>query len=263
MLDSDTFVFTMAEKSKKSGVPRELERAGNLCLAFANTGVPRRDDRRKDSQAPPAMPLEHYEELVAWSRRMDILAATDGDRLCRIAVECPRDAEAVRALAAELRVAIGRIFTDLVLGKEPRSPDLATVNGLLRLRSAVPGGDGFRLDWLGDEDALDRPLWAIAQSSVELLASEDHRKVRQCATRGCYRLFVYANRRRLWCDDALCGSRSRGKRYEEHRRRLRKELKASSPKALRERQERRDEEMRRRREEKEKLLAEPGRGRDK
>ena len=45
----------MAKRGKKSGVPRELERSGALCLAFANTGVPRRDDRRRDSKAPPSM----------------------------------------------------------------------------------------------------------------------------------------------------------------------------------------------------------------
>ena len=37
----------MAKRRKKGGVPRELERSGALCLAFANSGVPRRDDRER------------------------------------------------------------------------------------------------------------------------------------------------------------------------------------------------------------------------
>ncbi len=202
----------MAKKSKVDGVRRALERAGALCLAFANTGVPRRDDRRKGSKAPPSMPLERYAELVTWSQRTGILAAIDAERLRAFAAKRPEDAAAVRARALELRAAIVRIFTALALDKEPRSGDFAIMNRLLRLRRAVPAGDGFRWGWMGDEDALDRPLWAVAQSAADLLVSDERAFVRQCGGSGCRQLFISRNRQRFWCDMNTCGNRAKGRR---------------------------------------------------
>ncbi len=205
--------------AKKRGIPRELDRAGALCLAFANTGFPRRDDRRRESKTPPPMLLARYEELVRWAQRMGAVAGT-GERLLRLAAERSQDAAASCARAVELRAALMRIFTAVALTKEPRAKDLAVVNGLMCRRSAVPSGEGFGWDWGGDEDALDRPLWAVAQSAAEMLVSGRYQKVRRCATRGCDRLFVYANSRRLWCDDTLCGSRQRGRRRQDRDRQI-------------------------------------------
>ena len=198
---------------KKSGVPRELERSGALCLAFANTGVPRRDDRRRNSKAPPSMPLKSYAELVAWTRRMGVVDGVVGERLHRLADERPEDAAAVRGHAVELRAAAVRIFTALALGEEPRPEDVAVVNGCLRVRWAVPAGDGFDWEWAGDDDALDRPLWPIAQSAAELLTSDDAANVDQCAAKGCFQLFVRRSKRRRWCDMSTCGNRQKGRRH--------------------------------------------------
>ncbi len=206
----------MAKKSRKSRGCRELERAGALCLAFANTGVPRRDDRRKDSKAPPEVPLEHYGELVTWGQLMGILGDAAGERLRRAAAEQPEEAAAVCAGGVELRGAVVRIFTRLALGEEPRAEDLAIVNRHLRLRWAIPVEDGFRLDWIGDEDELDRPLWAIAQSAVEILTSEELESVDQCAAKGCLQLFVSRSKRRQWCDMNTCGNRVKGRRYQRY-----------------------------------------------
>lgn len=206
----------MAKKSKKKGVPRELERAGVLCLAFANTGVSRRDDRRKDKKAPPKMALESYAELLTWCQRMNALSTADGERLRRAAVERPDAAEAVRADAVELRAAFVRIFTTMVLDKEPRPEDLATVNGHLQLRRAARSGDGFDWHWAGDEGALDRPLWILAQSAADLLISDHLGDVDQCAAKGCFQLFVSHSKRRLWCDMNTCGNRVKGRRYQKY-----------------------------------------------
>ena len=205
----------MAKKSKKKG-PRALERAGALCLAFANTGVPRRDDRRKDSKAPASMPLKRYDELITWSQRMGVLNANLAERLRRVAAERPEEAAAVLAHAVRLRAAITRIFTSLVLSEEPESRDLAAVNGHLQLRRAVPAGDGFDWGWPGDDDALDRPLWALAQSAAELLISDDRKQVGQCGARGCFQLFVRRSPRRIWCDMSTCGNRMKGRRYQKY-----------------------------------------------
>ncbi len=210
----------MAKKSKKAAVPRELKRAGALCLAFANTGVQRRDDRRRNATAPPSMPLASYAEPVRWVVRMGALDGAVGERLLRVATERPADAAVAVAQASRLRSAVERIFTGRVLKEPPRPQELATVIELLQLRLPVAADGGFRWDWAGDDDALDLPLWPIAQSAAELLVSGDLDQVRQCITRGCYQLFIAGNRRRYWCDANTCGSRVRGKRYRDWMRRL-------------------------------------------
>ena len=60
-------------------VPRELKRAGVLCLAFANTAAITRDDRRRGSRVVPAAPS--YAGLVAWAQRMGALEPQSGERL--------------------------------------------------------------------------------------------------------------------------------------------------------------------------------------
>ena len=203
----------MAKKRKPARVPRELERAGAPCLAFANTGVPRRDDRRRDGAAPPSMPLRAYDELLTWAVRMGAVDAATGGVLRRAAAERPEDAAATVVRAVGLRSAVERIFTGRVLGREPRPEDVALVSELLHLRLPVATGEGFRWAWAGGDGDLDRPLWPIAQSAAELLVSGELDRVRQCGTRGCYQLFLRGQQRRLWCDANTCGSRAKGKRY--------------------------------------------------
>ncbi len=202
----------MAKKSKKADVSRALESAGALCLAFANSGVPRRDDRRKGSQAPPSLPLERYAELVAWSLRMGAMTAAEGKRLRRLAAERPQDAAAVCARAVPLRAAVIRVFTALACGREPRSDDLAVINGALHLRRAVPEGGGFGWQWAGDDVTFELPLWAVAQSAADLLVSGERAFVRQCGATGCRQLFISRSRRRFWCDMNTCGNRAKGRR---------------------------------------------------
>lgn len=117
----------------------------------------------------------------------------------------------------ELRAALLRIFTALAVGRQPRPQDLETLNAVLAeslpARRVVPGTDGFRWDWGGDGDALDRVLWPVAQSAGDLLTSTDHRRLRQCAASGCGRLFIGRNRRRLWCDMNVCGNRAKRRRH--------------------------------------------------
>ncbi len=204
------------KKTKKSDVPRALERAGALCLAFANTGVSRRDDRRRKSKAPPSMPLETYGELLTWAQRMGALAGDAAERLRSAAAHRPEEAEAVRARAVRLRSAIVRVFTGWVLGEEPRTEDMAAINRELVARRAVPAGDGFAWDWSGNDGALDRPLWPLAQSAAELLISDDLANVDQCAAKGCFQLFVRRNPRRRWCDMSACGNRLKSARYQRY-----------------------------------------------
>ena len=149
---------------------------------------------------------------------MGALDLTSGEALLRTAGARPEDAARALARGVELRVALMRLLTRLAFGKEVAAEDLATVNAALETRYLAPSEDGFGRDWRADPEALEHPLWPIAESSVELLCSDRWKKIRQCDSRGCRQLFVYADRRRLWCDPATCGNRSKGRRYHYRRR---------------------------------------------
>ncbi len=210
---------TVKYKKIEGTLPRELNCAGSLGLAFANTAAPTRDDRRRDCRILP--PTLSYAGLVTWSQRMGVLTSAGGEELPRAAATRPQQAEAVAARAVELRHALLRLFTTLALGQEPAASDLAILNREIAVRQVTVEADGFGWSREDEAEALDRMLWPIAQSAADLLISGRYRRVRQCGTKGCFRLFLYANSRRIWCDASTCGNRAKGRRYQEMWRRAR------------------------------------------
>lgn len=216
-------------KRPETDVPRELKTSGDLCLAFANTGAPRLDDRnptavRSAETAPPV--LRHYGDLIEWSRRMGVLDNADAERIREVAAVRIDDAKNVFAKALTLRKSLVRIFTAVAQDAPTAAKDLERINGLLAdaltCRRLVARGKRFGWAWRGDESALEQPLWRIAWSAAELLSSDGLRWVRQCAGSGCPRLFLdRKSRLRKWCDMNTCGNRSKGRRYRDKRRRWR------------------------------------------
>ena len=198
----------------ESDVPRELERAGALCLAFANTEVPRPDRRFDDPGEGPAHRFDDYAELLGWAQRMGILTAAEGELLGREAAARPQEASAAAARARELRAALMRFFTALALGREPRAKDLDILNAALGVQRVVAGA--HPLDFCrqpgGEPLDLDRVRAAVAHSAAELLSSGELKRLRQCGAEGCRRLFVHRSSRRLWCDMNTCGSRLKARR---------------------------------------------------
>ncbi len=194
--------------------PRELERAGALCLAFANTEVPRPDRRFGEADDGPAYRFDTYAELVAWGQRMGILTAAEGELLDREAVARPQEASAALARVHMLRTALMRYFTALAFGREPRKQDLDALNASLGVQRVVPLSQPLELrrEPGGDPLALDRVLAAAAFSAADLLCSSALKRLRQCGADGCRRLFVHRNSRRLWCDMNTCGSRLKARR---------------------------------------------------
>ncbi len=200
-------------KSAKTTTARELETAGSLCLAFANTAAPTRDDRRRDRRVLP--PAPSYDWLLTWAQRTGALTAVDGKRLLQGAAARPREAAAVFDRAIELRETLLNLFTRVALKQVPEEADLAILNRELEVRQVTVETAGFGWHWRDAPEAPDRMLWPIAQSAADLLTSGEYRRVRQCGTKGCFRLFVYRNRRRVWCDANTCGNREKGRRYQE------------------------------------------------
>ena len=198
----------------RARLPRRL--GGRLCLDFVNTVDPRHGDHAREY-------LRGYDDLVAWARVTGTLDDREAGRLLQRATSLPAEAAAVLDRAVALREALYRVFA------HPPPPDpggLEVVNrevgralGQTCLRPAT-GAARYRLGWAEAGPTLDRPLWPVARSAAELLASPDADRVRECQGDGCGWLFLDTsrNRRRAWCSMDGCGNRAKARRHYARRR---------------------------------------------
>lgn len=185
---------------------------GRTCLDFANTASQRREGPFKDK-------LESYEDLLTWAVQAEQLSEAEAADLRAKAAADPAGAAAVLERGRALREAIYRVFTCRQEGKELPIDDLkliseeygrAAVNRLL-----TPSNVGVcTFEW-HTHDALDRPLWPVAVSATNLVASEDALRVKECGNDNCNWLFLdmSKNRSRRWCDMNECGNRAKARRH--------------------------------------------------
>jgi predicted RNA-binding Zn ribbon-like protein len=185
---------------------------GRLSLDFSNTADWHATDH-------PIEFLTSYSELVAWSQHVGILTESGTQHLLEEAIRRPAEASAVLARTIALREAIFRLFTAISHGLSPQAHDLDTFNAelstVLAQSRIVLTAEGFALDWLGDEDALDQMLWPVLYDAAELLISEDLYRVGQCVDDRCGWLFLdlSRNRSRRWCSMKDCGNRAKARRH--------------------------------------------------
>jgi predicted RNA-binding Zn ribbon-like protein len=189
---------------------------GRTCLDFANTASQRRLGPFKEK-------LESYEDLLVWAVQAEQLTEAEAGDLRQKAAADPAGAAAVLERSRALREAIYRIFTLRASGAELPAADLkliseeygrAAVNRVL-----TPSNVGVcTFEW-HTHDALDRPLWPVAVSATNLVASEDALRVKECATENCNWLFLDAskNRSRRWCEMKECGNRAKARRHYQRR----------------------------------------------
>jgi len=183
-----------------------------LCIDFANTVSWRAGGR-------PIERLAGYADLAAWGRQTGLLTAAEAARLAAEAER--RDPDARRALAEgrRIRETLYRIFRALADGRAPAPGELAALNGMLSQalsrRRLVGRGKAFVWSWREDGDPLRRLFWPVVQSAAELLASDDVRHVRACASPTCGWIFLDTsrNRRRRWCAMSVCGNRAKVRRF--------------------------------------------------
>jgi len=186
---------------------------GRLCLDFVNTV-----DGRNDS-LPLGDKLEDYSDLVAWSQHAGIVTAAQAARLIKESKQKPAGANSVLHRATSMREALHRIFKAIVTDSVPQSSDLEIVNDeLLKARKnekLISTDTGFRWEWMGDDTALDRMLWSVAQSAAEFLSAGDLSRLRECGGEQCGWLFedTSRNRTRQWCHMQDCGNLAKVRRF--------------------------------------------------
>ncbi len=189
---------------------------GSLCLDFANTLGGMRGVKPREH-------LGSYADLVAFVRQAEAVEERVAARLLADARRRPADAEAAFAEAVALREALYRTFLARIRGGTPAPEDLALVSRAIARAAAhrrlACDGECFAFTWDEAPDALDAPLWPIAESAASLLTSRDElARVRICDMfdeQDCSWLFVDQTRAgtRRWCSMKDCGNRAKARRH--------------------------------------------------
>jgi predicted RNA-binding Zn ribbon-like protein len=186
---------------------------GRLCLDFVNTVG--------GSRAEPKERLNSYFDLVSWGRQAGVLNERDAQRLGQLAKRRPGDAARTLAGAVQLREALFRIFAGAAdCRAQPDDMNIfnaALGRALAQVRLDATAEGCVRV-WAGEADALDRMLWPVLRSAMDVLTSEEERsRIRTCESPACDWLFLDTsrNRSRRWCDMKSCGNRAKARRYYE------------------------------------------------
>jgi predicted RNA-binding Zn ribbon-like protein len=199
-------------QGRAQDLPRLL--GERLCLHFVNTVEGPISEHPDDF-------LRGYGDLVRWSWHAGAIGQDDVARLLEAASAQPGRAAAVFTRALVLRDAADRVFRAVARDGDPAPEDLD------RLRDEYVAALGHaRLgpgewSWAPGGAELDRPIWPVARSAVEVLTGDDLSRVRMCPGAGdCGWLFYDTSRngRRRWCSMEGCGSRVKMRRhYATHR----------------------------------------------
>ncbi len=169
--------------------------------------------------------LAAYADLVDWAETAGAVAPDHAATLRAAAAARPDEADAVLGRARALRLALHDVLTATADGAPPAEADVTVVNAEVATQLAestlvwVP--DGFHLDRGGSRGpCLDRPLWPVARSIVDLLTNPtDLAKVRTCAADVCGWMFLdTSGGRRRWCSMADCGNAAKVRRFRKRQR---------------------------------------------
>jgi predicted RNA-binding Zn ribbon-like protein len=207
-------------KTTRRRPPRFELIAGAVCLDFINT----LDDRFTNQ---PKELLESYLDLARFGEDSGIIDDSVVDRLIARTETSPAEAKNALEAGIELREAMFAVFTAIATKKQiPRVP-LMTLNGYIQGAAQhaqlVPADTGqvtktvAPFEWRFDALPLGckDPLWPIARSAADLLASDQLANVRMCAAKNCEWFFLDTskNHARRWCDMTKCGNRAKARAF--------------------------------------------------
>lgn len=191
---------------------------GNLFVDFINTVGSRLKTSPTESIVRQEK-INEYEDLLAWSQRVSILTEKEANNLLKQSRQRALDAEYVRQRAVTLREAIYRVCAAIINQKQPAQADFAILNQELSLarthQQLAAQGKQIKWTWTNADNALDRMLWTIADSTAEFFTSSDLSRLHQCGGENCGWLFLDTSRngRRQWCDMQTCGNLAKVRRF--------------------------------------------------
>jgi predicted RNA-binding Zn ribbon-like protein len=194
--------------------------AGAVCLDFINT----LDDRFTNQ---PKELLESYLDLARFGEDSGIIDDSAVDRLIARTETSPAEAKDALAAGVELREAMFAVFTAIATRKPVPRTALMALNGYIQgaaqhaQLAPADAGQGTKtiapFEWRFDAlpSGFKDPLWPIARSAADLLASDQLANVRMCAAKNCEWFFLDTskNHGRRWCDMTKCGNRAKARAF--------------------------------------------------
>ncbi|MFB4270863.1 CGNR zinc finger domain-containing protein [Nonomuraea sp. GTA35] len=173
---------------------------GRVCLDYVNT--------LRDRWKEPRETLREPDDVLRWLH----VAGVTGEP-----IRTPAQPEVMLDFARRLREAIDRAVMAAAGGGLPDAGDLSLINDAAMVvprpapQVVIVGGrlaPGNRKD--GAEDAA-AGLGLVAHDAVELLLSDEIRRVRVCGADRCALRFVDRSpaHNRRWCSMARCGNRTK------------------------------------------------------
>src|SRR3954447_4020537 len=171
---------------------------GHRALDFVNTLGGRKD-------TPDDEYLRDYGDLLVWSRRTTLIDPDTAGALGRSARRRPQLADAALATAIALRGHLDAILRATLDKRPPKRADLDAVRRaeVDALAHATLSPD---LAWQWTGSALERPLWPLAHTALDLLRSGPLDRLAECARSRWLFLDVSRNRSRRWCSMDTCGA---------------------------------------------------------
>jgi|tagenome__1003787_1003787.scaffolds.fasta_scaffold20989837_6 predicted RNA-binding Zn ribbon-like protein len=186
--------------------------AGSASLDFMNTV----DDR---FTAQPKELLPSYSDLVRFAEEAGVMSPAQAEHLIAASLRKKEEAENTLKNAIRMREAMFAVFWAIVEKEPVPQTALHALNKYVQEAAQhvrlLPGRSRFRWEFEPSRDKFDAPLWPIARSAAELLASDQLQFVRACASKTCDWLFLdeSKNHRRRWCDMTKCGNRAKVRRF--------------------------------------------------
>lgn len=189
---------------------------GHPALDFVNT----LDWRFRDEGTEEL--LSSYDDLLRFVTQAELLTSKQVRQVLRSADET-REAQALVS-CRELRETAAEIFYAALDGRNPSNTSLRKLNAFLSdarsHQQPAWSASGLSWQWAADELNAELPLWILSLSVVELLESDELKRLSACEDPACRWLFLDTskNHTRRWCTMKICGNRMKARRFKaQHR----------------------------------------------
>jgi predicted RNA-binding Zn ribbon-like protein len=191
------------------GLTLPLGMAGHPALDFCNTAAGWGEPTWGDY-------LKTFDHLAVWTAAAGLVDPDVVGRLRRAAARAPDEAEAALEEARRFRADLYGVALAPSPGPRWRRVSAGITRAVAAAELVLDEG---RAAWrLPDRTGFDLPLLSVARTAEDLLTSDDLPAVRACPGDGCGWLFLDRSGRRRWCTMAVCGNRSKVRRFAERRR---------------------------------------------
>lgn len=189
---------------------------GALCFHFINTVNAWTGTEIQEHEY-----LGDYEELIKWCEKVEIVSEETRKALRKYAAKNEAAANTALQKIKKIREMLYHLFSAVAAATPPAPDLLERFNKTLSAALATfrfdntPGG--LTGNVREDPSDLLTPIRIVMKSAYDILTTEDHTRIKECATCGWIFLDLTKNNKKRWCSPLTCGSMHKAKRYYERK----------------------------------------------